>query len=158
MSCVPCCPNEDFIPQEELDRWTDDIHHVLNNREGTRRFHEFLVTRGLDESELTLEFWERCSRSLDQLSASGSPPDTRHSVEVMRFHKEVKDLLSFAEENVNFDLAQMKIFYEAVKSANVDKLKTVVAEAMESAVNLLDDDYQLFRRHLLRERNLLKSR
>lgn len=85
-------------------------------------------------------------------------PDTRHSVEVMRFHKEVKDLLSFAEENVNFDLAQMKIFYEAVKSANVDKLKTVVAEAMESAVNLLDDDYQLFRRHLLRERNLLKSR
>ena len=45
---------------------------VLDSRDGRRYFREFLTSRGLEESEAALEFWERCEVLLRSNSESSS--------------------------------------------------------------------------------------
>lgn len=74
----------------------------------------------------------------------------------MRFQKDAKDLVNMAEE-LNFDLAQLRCLIEAVDSGKEDLIRTAFTEAKQSACELLDDDYQLFRQHLLKQRGLLSQ-
>lgn len=76
----------------------------------------------------------------------------------LRFKKDAKDLVAFAEDRVNLDLAQLRILYETVDAGKDENIKTVFGQAMQSASELLQDDYQLFRCHLLRQRGLLSSK
>lgn len=68
--------------------------------------------------------------------------------------KDARDLVDFAEDKINLDLAAMRVMYEAVESGNEDQIKNALREAMQSATELLADDYQLFRKNLLEERGL----
>lgn len=74
----------------------------------------------------------------------------------MRFLKDARDLVSFAEDKVNLDLAALRVMYDAVDVGREDQIKAVVREAMQSSVELLQDDYQLFRKHLLQQRGLAR--
>lgn len=179
MSCIPCVAEGEgsSIPLEDFDRWTDSLRQVLDSRDGRRYFREFLTSRGLEESEAALEFWERCEVLIRSTSGSSSHPKSagehssghskslhsgrggkQGSIENLRFMKEARDLVRLAEDRVNLDLAQMRCLYEAVESGKEDQVRTVLKQAMQTAVELLHDDYQLFRRHLLRERGLLSNK
>lgn len=183
MSCIPCVAEGEgsSIPLEDFDRWTDSLRQVLESRDGRRYFREFLASRGLEESEAALEFWERCevllrsssensrshpkSAGENSSSSSSSHPKLLHakhgkqaSIENLRFMKDARDLVRLAEDRVNLDLAQMRCLYEAVDSGKEEHVQTVFRQAMQTAVELLHDDYQLFRRHLLRERGLLSTK
>lgn len=74
----------------------------------------------------------------------------------MRFMKEASDLVTFAEDKLNLDLAQMRTLYEAVESGKEDCIRPVLQEAMKSAQECMEDDYQLFRKYLLKQRGLSK--
>ncbi|XP_046659886.1 uncharacterized protein LOC124353886 [Homalodisca vitripennis] len=161
MSCIPCVAEGEgaSIPLEDFDRWTDSLYHVLESRDARRYFREFLSSRGLEESEGTLEFWERCevlSRSQQHHKHNPHAGHNRSAhISNMRFLKDARDLVAFAEDKVNLDLAALRAMFEAVESGKEDKIKAVVREGMQSAAELLQDDYQLFRKHLLKQRGLV---
>ncbi|XP_039290057.1 uncharacterized protein LOC111044818 [Nilaparvata lugens] len=159
MSCIPCVVEGDgcSIPLEDFDRWTDNLHHVIESRDGRRYFREFLTSRFLEESAATLEFWERAELMLRTPHHHKGHGRTS-SVHLMRLQKEAKDLVDMAEDKINFDLAQMRCLYEALQSGREDKIRSTFQEAMQSACELLNDDYQLFRQHLLRQRRLLNEK
>jgi len=159
MSCIPCVAEGEgaSIPLEDFDRWTDSLHHVLESRDARRYFREFLSSRELEDSEYTLEFWERCEVFTRTHAGHRSHHSGSHKsahISSLRFMKDVRDLVSFAEERVNLDLAAMRVLYEAVDSGKEDVIKQALREAMQSTAELMQDDYQLFRRHLLRQRGL----
>lgn len=76
MSCIPCVAEGEgsSIPLEDFDRWTDSLRQVLDSRDGRRYFREFLTSRGLEESEAALEFWERCEVLIRSTSENSSHP------------------------------------------------------------------------------------
>lgn len=80
------------------------------------------------------------------------------SIENLRFMKNARDLVRLAEDRVNLDLAQLRCLYEAVDSGKEEQIQTVFSQAMQTAFELLHDEYQLFRRHLLKERGLLSNK
>ncbi|XP_054283806.1 uncharacterized protein LOC129000809 isoform X2 [Macrosteles quadrilineatus] len=158
MSCLSCAGdgNRDCIPSEEFNRWTDSLHHVLHSKDGRKYFRDFLSSRGLEDSENTLEFWERCEvlcRTHTGHRGHSGSHNSRH-IANLRFMKDARDLVDFAEDKINLDLAAMRVMYEAVESGNEDQIKNALKEAMQSATELLADDYQLFRKNLLEERGL----
>lgn len=71
--------------------------------------------------------------------------------------KDASDLVTFAEDKLNFDLAQMRILYDASGSGKEEVLRPVLLEAMKTAEESMEDDYQLFRKHLLKQRGLPKQ-
>ncbi|XP_075231538.1 uncharacterized protein LOC142330251 [Lycorma delicatula] len=158
MSCIPCVAEGEgsSIPLEDFDRWTDSLRHVLDSRDGRRYFREFLTSRNLDESAATLEFWERSELLLCQPKHPKVHGHSRSSsITVMRFQKDARDLVTMAEDQVNFDLAQLRCLYEAIDSGKEELIRSTFKEAMQAACELLSEDYQLFRRHLLKQRGLL---
>uniref|UniRef100_A0A1B6BWZ5 RGS domain-containing protein n=1 Tax=Clastoptera arizonana TaxID=38151 RepID=A0A1B6BWZ5_9HEMI len=158
MSCIPCTEESSTIPIEDIDRWTDSLRQVLENKNGRKYFKEFLISREFEESEATLEFWERSEDLLKSDTHAPHKPSSHHkhaSIEKLRFLKSAKDLVAFAEDRVDFDLAQLRLLYEAVDSGKEDKIKAVFNQAMQSAAENLEQHYELFRKDLLKRKGLV---
>ncbi|KAJ1526678.1 hypothetical protein ONE63_008260 [Megalurothrips usitatus] len=90
---------------------------------------------------------------LDQPKSS-SPPRARPVSEYL--HRELELLVEFANNYVNLDLAQMRNLYKTLKMKEETDVIQALTQAKQSSMELLSDDYQLFREHLLKSQGLLK--
>lgn len=72
----------------------------------------------------------------------------------MRFMKDAKDLVEFAEDKIDMDQAALRAMYEAMETGKEEQIRNMLREAMQTAAELLQDHYQLFRKQLLRQRGL----
>lgn len=70
------------------------------------------------------------------------------------FIDKAEALVKLAHKKVAFDRRQMRCLHEAVASKNKEEIQTVFRKAMQSVVELLYDDYQLFVCYLLEKRGL----
>lgn len=84
-----------------------------------------------------------------------SPP--RASAVSDDLRRELELLIEFANNYVNLDLAQMRILYKTMRMKDEVEVLEALTQAKLSAQELLADDYQLFREHLLKSQGLLKS-
>ncbi|KAK3908747.1 Regulator of G-protein signaling rgs-3 [Frankliniella fusca] len=71
-------------------------------------------------------------------------------------HRELELLVEFADNYVNLDLAQMRNLYRMVRLTEESKVIEALLQAKQSAMELLADDYELFKEHLLKSQGLLK--
>lgn len=71
-------------------------------------------------------------------------------------HRELELLVEFANNYVNLDLAQMRNLYRMMRLTDEAKVIEALLQAKQSAMELLADDYELFREHLLKSQGLLK--
>lgn len=69
----------------------------------------------------------------------------------MRFIKEVTALVEFAEEYINFDVAQLREFRQTVETNNVSKILKIILNAQSSASLLLRSEFELFRKNVIKE-------
>lgn len=169
MSCVPSCvPSSDMlgrVTKEDFDRWTDNVHHVLNSPRARRKFGEFLETRKFEEAENTLRFWERCNRFLVDVEQDKSlhRRGKTNTASVSRFRKEAVGIVDMAENGVNFDFAQVQSLRDSLQtvsgasSSNLTKLAQKIREAKNATAVMLIDEYDLFRTRLLEEKGLIKK-
>jgi len=68
-------------------------------------------------------------------------------------------IIEFADSNINFDPAQMQALYTAVKSGNKRTIMTAIAQAKQSATEMLEEEgYQQFCRYLLKGQGMLKDK
>ena len=84
-----------------------------------------------------------------------SPPRAAAVTDKLRL--ELKLLYEFADyHDVNLDLAQMRILYKMQDMTDEESVIVALSQAKQSAMELLADDYQLFREHLLKSQGLFK--
>lgn len=88
-------------------------------------------------------------------SMSSSPP--RAALVSEDLHRELVLLVEFANNYVNLDLAQMRNLYRMLRMKDESDVIEVLTQAKQSAMELLADDYELFREHLLKSQGLLKK-
>jgi len=68
-----------------------------------------------------------------------------------------KKLYSFAFEYVNFDRGEMRELRHLLKADSGAEVTEVLTRAKTKTAELLRDEYDLFRRSLLKERRLLQQ-
>ena len=71
-------------------------------------------------------------------------------------HRELELLVEYANNYVNLDLAQMRNLYRMARMTDEASVIEALVQAKQSAMELLADDYQLFKEHLLKSQGLLK--
>lgn len=150
-SCVPCSSH---ISPDDLDRWTDNIHNVLMSDDGRGRFKQFLESRQLHDAVNTLEFWERTNASVNKYERhiKNHHLSSHQKAEAKAaFTREAKALVEFADENVNFNHHQMSLLYAALEKDHED-LHNTLARTLTSTSHLLDNEYTVFRKSLVKQK------
>ncbi|XP_008473366.1 uncharacterized protein LOC103510472 isoform X2 [Diaphorina citri] len=156
-ACIPCSSH---IAPEDLDRWTDNIQNVLMADQGRMRFKQFLESRQLDEALQTLEFWERtnaCVHAYERHCKNHHLTAHQKADYEASFRREAKALVDFADENINFNIHQMSLLYAALDKDASD-LHNTLARTLTSASHLLDNEYVVFRKYLLKQKLTLHKK
>jgi hypothetical protein len=73
--------------------------------------------------------------------------------------QEAQSITRFADSNINFDAAEMEALYTAVESGDKQIIMRAISQAKQRAAEMLEEKgYQEFRRHLLKEKGMLKEK
>jgi hypothetical protein len=73
--------------------------------------------------------------------------------------QEAQLIVQFAGSDINFDSAQMQALYTAVESGDKGTIVKAMAEAKQTAAEMLEDEgYHQFCRYLLEGQGLLKDK
>ncbi|KAL1452705.1 hypothetical protein WDU94_006909 [Cyamophila willieti] len=150
-ACIPCSSR---IAPEDLDRWTDNIQNVLMADEGRGRFKQFLESRQLHDAINTLEFWERtnaCLHTYERSCKNHHLTSHQKAEACAKFKRDARSLVEFADENINFTVHQMTLLYSALDKDNED-LHNTLARTLSSTSHLLDNEYVIFRKYLLKQK------
>lgn len=66
-------------------------------------------------------------------------------------------MVEYAEENINFDAHQLRILRQTLAEDNVPKIVKVIHQTLEALAELMRDEFNLFRKDLLKELSILKQ-
>jgi hypothetical protein len=90
---------------------------------------------------------------LSRSSKSGAADRRNHDTEIIL--KEAKQIVQFAEEEINFD-AEMEPLNSAIESGIIEKIVTAISDAKQIAAEKLEQEgYQEFCQYLLKKQGLL---
>ena len=54
--------------------------------------------------------------------------------------EEAKTIVEFADNDINFDPAEMKTLYTAVQSGNIEEIMKAISKAKQTAAEMLEDE------------------
>lgn len=75
-----------------------------------------------------------------------------------RFHKQFEKLVEYAEENINFDAHQLQILRKTqAEEITVPKMIQAINQTLEALVEILKDEYNLFKKIMLKELSILQQ-
>ncbi|KAJ9578070.1 hypothetical protein L9F63_025069 [Diploptera punctata] len=113
--CLRC--GEGNISPGTLRKWTEKLSNILLSPSAKQKFHEFLQSRGFDQGENLLEFWEKCehffnnAEKFNRSSKQGSHKEKASSgaSQQRALVQEAKEIVEFADSEINFDPAEMQL-------------------------------------------------
>jgi hypothetical protein len=58
------------VSPDSVRKWTEKLSNVLLSSTARRKFHDYLISRALEQGQSLLEFWEKCDMFLIQAEKS----------------------------------------------------------------------------------------
>jgi restriction endonuclease len=93
---------------------------------------------------------------LSSSSTTGAANRRNHNTEIRL--EEAQEIVQFAENEINFDAAEMETLNSAIQSGNIQIIVTAISKAKETAAEKLkQQEYQEFCRYLLARQGLLRD-
>uniref|UniRef100_A0A8D8QLC4 Uncharacterized protein n=1 Tax=Cacopsylla melanoneura TaxID=428564 RepID=A0A8D8QLC4_9HEMI len=68
-----------------------------------------------------------------------------------KFKRDARALVEYADENINFNVHQMTLLYAALDK-DLEDLHNALARTLSSTSHLLDNEYVIFRKYLLKQK------
>ncbi|XP_050421075.1 uncharacterized protein LOC126833665 isoform X2 [Adelges cooleyi] len=142
MSCVPCgeCNS---VSKADLDRWTNSLKHVLANPTAIRMFQAYLNQCKLDSAEM-LELWKMCDCLLQHTHKK------KLDHESAKISSDYNAIVAQANEVEGLTGHQLRRL-EETKSSSPKKIIARVEKLRQTAYELMQHDYGLFRKKLLKD-------
>lgn len=144
MNFNTCCSRKDKVT---IDKWTNNITGLIAN-DGKERFKDFLLSRDLDEAFLTVVFWEKCDSLQKEIAGNLNVSSAKINI-----YNAVKEVINFADENVNFDEAEMTSLKKMLNEKDLYKIHRILENAKGSALKLLHNEHKMFSELLIKEYN-----
>ncbi|XP_065214151.1 uncharacterized protein LOC135841226 [Planococcus citri] len=149
---MSCSAGPSYTP-DDIEKWSLNVNVVLDSPRGRRKFKEFLSEWDLEDDEKTLQFWEKCNALLHEAHQNKhlKKHDKAAKIHHDRFEKEAIALVEYAEEHLNFDVAQLREFRQIVEKKDVQQTLKVISRAQSTASYLLKSKFELFRKKIQKE-------
>lgn len=182
MSCVPCADPCSSVSKDDLDSWTNKLKNVLSHPTGIQMFEDYLNLCKLDSAE-KLELWKMCHSLLQYMHNKKidkyvivSPLTYliilgRMKIQRIGFYVLVM-FCNFSEISKISDDYDAIVEYaynmEGLKPQHLRKLEEVrgrgpkkileyVGMLKQTIYDQMKDDYQLFRKKLLKDHKVVKK-
>eukprot|EP00102_Acyrthosiphon_pisum_P025797 XP_016663007.1 PREDICTED: uncharacterized protein LOC100164064 isoform X1 [Acyrthosiphon pisum] len=148
-SCVPCGDPCSSVSKDDLDRWTNSLKHVLANQTATKMFEVYLQACKLDSAEI-LELWKMCDGLLRYVHHKKIENETS------RIKNDYIAIVECAGEVEGLTEHQLRRL-EETKTSGPKKILARVEKLRQTAYELMQHDYGLFRKKLLKDHKIAKK-
>ncbi|XP_050056650.1 uncharacterized protein LOC114130693 isoform X1 [Aphis gossypii] len=149
MSCVPCVDPCNSVSKDDLDRWTNSLKHVLANQAAMKMFGDYLHACKLDSADI-LELWKMCD---DLLRYVHHKQIENESSKIKNDYIAIVECASDVEGLTEHQLRRL----EETKSSGSKKILARVEKLRQTAYELMQHDYGLFRKKLLKDHKIAKK-
>ncbi|VVC33254.1 RGS domain [Cinara cedri] len=143
MACVPCGDPCSSVSKEDLDRWTNGLKYVLANQISLKMFEDYLHTCKLDSVDI-LELWKMCNSLLRYMHHKKIE---KESVKIRKDYDAIVDCATTVEGLTEHQLRRLM----ETKKSEPKKILSRVEKLRQTICELMQHDYELFRKKLLKD-------
>jgi len=149
MSCVPCGDPCNPVSKGDLDRWTSSLKNVLANQIAMNMFEEYLHICKLDSVDI-LELWKMCDKLLRTVDRNNI---THESSKIKNDYDAIVECANDVEGLTGHQLRRL----EETKSSGPEKILSRVEKLRNTAYELMQHDYGLFKKKLLKDSGVSRT-
>ncbi|XP_025407824.1 uncharacterized protein LOC112681738 isoform X2 [Sipha flava] len=149
MSCVPCGDPCNSVSKDDLDRWTNSLKNVLANQTALKMFEDYLHLCKLDSADI-LELWKMCDRLLRYVHHK------KIENESSKINEDYDAIIECAGDVEGLTGHQLRRL-EETKNRGPKKIISRVEKLRQTAYELMQHDYGLFRKKLLKDHKIVKK-